>query len=188
MDITLADLWLPILLSAVFVFIASSVFHMLLPIHRKDYSGMPGEGAVLEAMRAQNLQPGDYMFPFCDSFKEMGEPEFQEKLKAGPVGTMTITPGFAMGKSLVQWFVFSIIVSALVGYVLTFACDRGADYMVVMRLAGTVGFMSYALGAVPNSIWKGLSWSTTAKFVFDGLVYGLVTGGTFGWQWPSIVG
>lgn len=188
MDVTLADLWLPILLSAVFVFIASSVIHMALPIHRKDYAGLPGEDAVLEAMRAQNVGPGDYMFPHCESFKAMNEPEYKAKLESGPVGTMTVVPGFAMGKALVQWFVYSVVVSVFVAYVLTFACAKDADYMVVFRLAGTVGFMSYALGTVPNSIWKGLNWGTTAKFVVDGLIYGLVTAGTFGWQWPSLMG
>jgi hypothetical protein len=27
-------------------------------------------------------------------------------------------------------------------------------------------------------------WGTTIKEVIDGLVYGLLTAGTFGWLWP----
>jgi len=185
MDVTLADLWLPTLLSAVFVFIASSVIHMALPIHRKDFAGLPGEETILDALRSQNVAPGDYMFPHCESFKEMNEPAHRKKLDTGPIGTLTIVPGFAMGKTLLQWFVYTIVVSVFVAYVLTFASPRGADYLDVHRLAGTVAFMAYALGTVPNSIWKGVRWSTTVKFVVDGLIYGLITGGTFGWQWPG---
>ena len=53
----LADLWLPILLSAVFVFVASSVLHMVLPIHKGDYKKPPGEDAVLESMRDRASRP-----------------------------------------------------------------------------------------------------------------------------------
>ena len=43
----------------------------------------------------------------------------------------------------------------------------------------------YALSNIMNSIWKGVRWGTTFKYVVDGIVYGLVTGGTFGWLWPK---
>jgi hypothetical protein len=60
----------------------------------------------------------------------------------------------------------------------------GAPYPVVFRVAGTAAFMSYGLGPVVNSIWKGQPWSVTLKEIFDGLVYGMLTAGTFGWLWP----
>ena len=44
--VALADLWLPILVSGVVVFVVSSVIHMLIPIHRGDYAKLPGEDAV----------------------------------------------------------------------------------------------------------------------------------------------
>jgi len=44
--------------------------------------------------------------------------------------------------------------------------------------------MSYGLGPIVNAIWKGQPWSVTLKEIFDGLVYGLLTAGTFGWLWP----
>ena len=104
--VALLDLWLPILLSAVFVFIASSVLHMVLPIHKADYAQLANEAEVLSAMREHGVSPGSYMFPHAGSMKEMGEPEFVEKLNLGPVGHMTILPNgpWNMGKSLGQWF------------------------------------------------------------------------------------
>ena len=36
-----------------------------------------------------------------------------------------------------------------------------------------------------DSIWYKKKWSTTVKNTIDGLIYGLLTGGTFGWLWPN---
>ncbi len=185
--VSLTQLWLPILLSAVFVFIVSSILHMVIPIHKGDFRRVPGEEKVLAEMRNHGIQPGSYMFPFADSMKECGSPEMLEKCKRGPVGFLTITPSGApgMGKSLVQWFLYSILVAVLVAYIGTLGAVRGAAFMPVFRLAGTAAILGYALGAFPDSIWKGTKWSITGKFVFDGVLYGLVTGATFGWLWPA---
>jgi hypothetical protein len=183
----LTELWLLILVSAVFVFLASSVIHMMLPIHKKDYGQMPAEDSVLEAMRGGGLPRGQYMFPFACSFKDFQEPEHVEKLNKGPVGFMTVLPNgpMNMGKQLTSWFIYCIVASVFVAYLADLALPAGADYMAVFRITGTVGFLAYGLGAVIDSIWKGQPWSTSLKFVFDGLVYALVTAGAFGWLWPA---
>ena len=185
--VALLDLWLPILLSAVFVFVVSSVFHMLIPIHKGDYKKLPREEAVLEGMRAQGVAPGAYMFPCAGSMKEMASPEMIEKLNRGPVGFMTVLPNgpMNMGKNLTQWFLYSLAVSIFTAYLATIVLPVGTDYMLVFRVTGTVAFMAYALGNVVDSIWKGVSWIVSLKFVFDGTVYALVTAGAFGWLWPS---
>ncbi len=186
---SLTDLWLPILLSGVFVFIASSILHMVIPIHKSDFKKMSGEEKVLAEMRTQGVQPGSYMFPCAGTMKNMGSPEMVEKFKEGPVGFLTVVPNGvpAMGKSLTQWFMFSILVGVLVAYVAALGLDRGAAYIPVFRLTGTVAILGYAIGGLQDSIWKGQSWGITLKFVFDGIVYGLVTAGTFGWLWPDAV-
>jgi hypothetical protein len=183
---SLADLWLAILLSAVFVFVASSILHMLLPIHKGDLKKLPGEAEVLEAMRNQGVQPGDYMFPCPASMKDCGSPEMVEKFKQGPVGNMTVVASGppSMGKSLVQWFLYCVLISFFAAYITTFSLEPGAHYLKVFRLTGTVAVVGYAFGSITNSIWKGTSWWVTLKFIFDGVIYGLLTAGTFGWLWP----
>lgn len=185
--VALIDLWLPILLAAVLVFVVSSILHMVIPLHRSDYRKLPGEADILEAMRAQGVSPGLYSFPFPASMKDMSSPEHLEKMDQGPVGLLTIIPNGPprMGKSLVQWFLFSILIGVFVGYVGSFVLAAGADYMTVFRLTGTVAILGYAFNTIPESIWKGLSWVTSAKFIFDGVVYGLVTAGVFAWLWPA---
>ena len=181
------DLWLPILLSAVFVFVVSSIVHMVLPIHKGDYRKMPGEASVLEAMRARGVQPGEYMFPCPESMKDMCSPGMVEKYNQGPVGILTVLPSGPprMGKCLVQWFLYLIVIGIFVGYITSLALTAGAEYMRVFRVSGTVAILAYTVCNLPASIWKGQKWSTTFKFMFDGMLYGLVTAGTFGWLWPD---
>ncbi|MHC4960449.1 MAG: hypothetical protein ACYTGN_19035 [Planctomycetota bacterium] len=185
----LTELWLPIVLSAVLVFVVSSIIHMALPIHKGDMQKLGGEEAVLESMRAQNVTPGSYMFPCAESMKAMGSPEMLEKFKRGPVGYMTVLPNGApaIGKNLVNWFLYSLVVGALVAYVAHHALAPGAKYYLVFRVTGTAAILGYAIGALQDSIWKGQSWKITGKFVFDGAIYGLCTAGAFAGFWPDAV-
>src|SRR6476661_3854175 len=114
------SLWLPIILSAVAVFVASSVIHMVLFFyHRDDYRKLPDEAGIMDALRKFNIPPGDYIFPKCDSPKEMKEPAFKEKWDKGPVGMMTVMPGGppALGKSLALWFLYCVVVGIFAAYI-----------------------------------------------------------------------
>ena len=184
---TLIDLWLPILLSAVFVFVASSVIHMCLPIHRGDFKKLPSEDSVLASMRAASVAPGAYMLPCADSMKDMCSPEIVEKQKLGPVGYLTVVPNgpMNMGKNLLQWFLFSVLIGVFVGYIATIGLSAASSGTDVFRMTATVAFLGYGVSNISDSIWKGVSWTITAKFLFDGLVYGLATGGAFLWMWPA---
>ncbi len=184
----LTELWRPILLSAVFVFIVSSVIHMLIPMHKGDYKKMKNEDAVLESMRANGVEPGQYMFPCAGSMKAMGTPEMKAKLEKGPVGWFTVLPpgGYNMGKSLAGWFVYSLIVGVLVAYVGWHALGPDAAYLAVFQITGAAAVLGYAIGVFNDSVWKGAPWSTTGKFIIDGVIYALVTAGTFGWLWPEV--
>jgi hypothetical protein len=183
--VPLAALWLPILLSAVIVFFASFIMHMVLPYHRGDYGELPDEPAIMAALRAAGVKRGLYMFPHC-SHKEMNTPAVQEKFKQGPVGHVTIFPSGppVMAKFLGLWFAYCLIVGFFVAYLTGHVLPSGVHYLQVFRVAGTAAFLAYGLGHLSNGIWKGQPWSFVIKEVVDGLVYGLLTAGTFGWLWP----
>ena len=183
--VALTALWLPILLSAIIVFVASSIMHMLLPYHRGDYQKLPKEDELLSALRAAGLKRGLYIFPFA-THQEMKSPALMEKYKQGPVGMMTVFPSGppVMPKFLGMWFVYCLIIGFFVAYLTGRTVASGAHYLVVFRVAGTAAFLAYGLGHLSNGIWKGQPWSTTIKEVIDGLVYGLLTAGAFGWLWP----
>jgi len=185
--VELSALWLPIVLSAVFVFIASSIVHMALPYHKSDCLKLANEEAVREGVRKANPKPGEYAFPRPESMKEMASPEMVKKYNEGPVGMLIVYPNQlpSMGKALLQWFLYCVFISFVVAYLATLALPKGLEYSNVFRFIGTAAIVVYATCNATNSIWKGSSWGTTLKFAFDGVIYGLVTAGTFGWLWPN---
>jgi hypothetical protein len=181
----LAVLWLPILLSAIFVFIASSIIHMVLPYHRSSYRQLADEDKVRAAIRAAGVTPGLYNFPYC-THKDMNSETVKAKQIEGPVGFLTIYPNgpVNLAKFLIQWFVFCLIVGIVVAYVAAHAAQPGATYRHVFGVVGTAAFLAYGVGGLSNGIWKGYPWRMVLLEAFDGLIYGLLTAGTFAWLWP----
>lgn len=186
--ISVFSLWLPILLSAVGVFVASSIIHMILPYHRTNMSAIENEDAFADAINPLNIAPGEYMFPHAGSPSAMNSPEYLAKLDRGPVGIMTILPTgpWKMGKSLIQWFIYSLFIGFFCAYLSVHALSAGTEYLRVMQMVGGIAFGCYAIGHIHDSIWYFRKWSTTFKFLFDGLVYSAITGGFFGWLWPAV--
>ncbi len=186
--VSLTALWLPILLSGVIVFIASSILHMVLPFHKKDYKKVPGEEKILEVMREIKVPPGNYVFPCPDNAKHMNTPEMLEKYNKGPVAFLTVMPNAVpnMPKHLAQWFLYSLFVGVLVAYMASRTVVAGAEYLTIFRVAGTTAFIAYSVAHISNFIWKGDSCSLTFKQVVDGLVYGLLVAGVFAWLWPEM--
>ena len=184
--VPIAALWLPILLSAVIVFVASSILHMVLPYHKSDYRKLPDEDKVVEALRTAGITPGPaYHFPHT-THKEMKSPEVVEKFKRGPIGLLTVIPSGApaMGKYLGMWFVYCVAVSIFMACVAAGTLVPGTQYPRVFHVVAIAAFLAYGVGQIQDSIWKGQTWGVTAKHVFDGLIYALLTAGTFGWLWP----
>lgn len=182
----LGSLWLPILLSAVLVFITSSIIHMVLRYHNRDYSRLPNEEAVRAAIRAGSPAAAQYVIPYCPEMKQMETPEMKQKYTEGPVAVLNVMRSGVptMGRPLVQWFIYALLVSLFVAYVAASSISSGSPYLHVFRVVGATAFLGYAAGQVPAAIWMGKPWSVAGKEVFDGLLYGLVTAGTFGWLWP----
>jgi len=183
--VPLTALWLPIVLAAVIVFVASSIMHMVLPYHRSDYRPLPDEEKVLAALRGAGLKRGLYNFPFC-THKTMKSPEVVEKFKQGPVGFITVFPSGppAMGKFLGLWFGYCLIVGLVAAFLAGSVVGAGASYRRVFHVVGLAAFLAYGIGPLVNGIWKGVPWSMVIKEAVDGLIFALLTAGTFGWLWP----
>jgi hypothetical protein len=179
-------LWLPILLSAVLVFVASSLIHMASPWHKSDYPKVPNEDRVRDALRALAIPPGDYMIPRPSSRQELRTPEFAEKVKTGPVVMITVMPNgpMSMGRNLGLWFVYCVAVSVFAAYIAGRALPPGTAYLEVFRFAGATAFIGYAVALWQMSIWYRRAWTTTIKATVDGLIYACLTAGTLGWLWP----
>ncbi len=182
----LMQLWAPILLSALLVFVASSVVHMVFKWHNADYQKLPNEDAVRTVVRAGNPTPGQYAVPHCHDQKEMGSPEMKQKWQEGPVALLWLKPNgvMGMGPLLGQWFIFNVAVSFFVAYIASHSLPIGTAYLTVYRVVGAITFVAYAAGTIPPAIWMGKPWSAAMKEAGDGLLYALLVAGAFGWLWP----
>ncbi len=182
----LHSLWLPILLSSVFVFVLSSLIHMATPWHKRDYRKVPDQDRVMDALRPFGIAPGDYMLPMASDMKEMRSQEFLDRLERGPVAVLTVLPNgmMAMARALTLWFLYLAVVSVFAAYVAGRALPPGARYLSVFRFAGVTAFAGYSLAVWQMTIWYRRSLGTTIRATIDGLLYALVTAGTLGWLWP----
>jgi hypothetical protein len=185
--VSIPELWLPILLAAILVFVASSIIHMFLGYHSGDFAKVPAEDRVRAALSETEIPPGDYAIPHAESAKAMGNPEFVEKMKEGPVALLTVRPKGppSMGPTFVQWFAFCAVVGVFAAYLAGRTLPAGAPYLEVFRVTGTAAFLGYALALWQGSIWYGRKWSTTFKSTLDGVIYAGLTAGVFGWLWPG---
>ena len=187
--VPLSSLVLPILVSAVFVFIASALLHMVVAAwHRGDLDRLPEEERVMDALRPFNLRPGNYAMPLPDGMAQMKDPAFVAKMTRGPVAFLNVRESGPpkMGKELTLWFLYCVLVSLFAAYVASRALGYGSSYLDVFRFAGTTAFAAYSVGLIQESIWWNRSWRATIKSMIDGLVYSLLTAGTLGWLWPRL--
>jgi hypothetical protein len=182
------SLWLPILVGAVLVFVASSIIHMVMPYHWSDWDPVPEEDAVMAELRRVGIGTGNYTLPHAGSMQAMKEEAYVEKRERGPVALITVVPSGmgGMGKQLTLWFLYSIVVGIFAAYIAGRALGPGDEYLQVFRFTGSAAFLAYAVGGLQESIWWGRGWGMTIKNTIDGLVYALVTAGAFGWLWPGM--
>lgn len=184
MHVALTALWLPIVLSAVAVFIASSLIWTVLQYHESDWRALGDEEQARAALRG--TAPGQYSLPHAAGAKARQDETWQAKFREGPAAMIIVVPhgSLAMGKQLSSWLVYTLVISTLIAYVAGTMLPPGTEYLKVFQVVGTVAALAYAGNAATGSIWFGHSWSRTVKDVIDGLVYGLLTAGIFGWLWP----
>ena len=184
--VTLEQLWIPIVLSAVLVFVASSLIHMVFKWHNSDYRKLPNEDDVRAAMRAGSPAPGQYVIPYCADMKDMQSPEMQKKFTDGPLAAMFVRANGAprMGPMLGQWFALSLVIAIVVGYLAAHTVPRTASFLGVARVVSLITFLAYGAGGVIGAIWWGKPWRSAMKELLDAFIYGLVTAVAFGWLWP----
>ena len=184
--VPLLSLWPSIVLSAVLVFLASWIIHMFLPNHRRDFAKLTNEDALLDALRSMNIPGGQYLAPYANTAAQMKQPEYVEKRKRGPSVLLTLIPGgdTGMGKSLVQWFIYLLVISLFTAYLAHHGVSAGTRHLSVFKFVGLSAFMAYALGHAHQSIWYRQAWRTPVVYFIDGLVYSLLTAGVFAYFWP----
>ncbi|HET6437601.1 MAG TPA: hypothetical protein VFG59_06055 [Anaeromyxobacter sp.] len=180
-----AHLWLAILLSAVLVFALSAASHMVLPWRRNEWRRISESGALQAALR--DLAPGLYAFPAPSDPKQQMSKEWMERWAKGPSGWLTLAPPgpVRMGRNMMLSFLVYLVVGFLVAYVAAHSLPAAPRFRAVFRIVGAVGFLSYGVGTIFNSIWYHRPWRAYLADFVDALLFGLVTAAVFGWLWPS---
>lgn len=186
MDVSILDLWLPIVSSGIAVFFLSFIAWMVLPHHRSDYGPVPDEDGTMAHFG--DIPRGQYMFPHCKDPQQMNDPDWLKKRNDGPSGMLTILPRGPqnMVQSMLQSFLFNIVISIVTAYLATIAFAKGADGTAVFRFTATAAFMGYAGALGWQAIWFFATWKSIGKMIADGLIYGIATGAAFMYMWPGI--
>ena len=187
MTVSLLDLWLPILLSAAAVWFWAFLSWAILPVHKKDFGGLPDEEAFLRAARELNLPPGNYGFPYCKDNAQRNDPAFMEKWKTGPSGLLNVwKPNCSMGMNMVLSFLVYLIVSIFVAYIgYAAGLPRGAGFSKIFQVLGAAGIVAYSFSFLPQMIWFQANANAKVAGILDGLVSGFVTGVLFAVMWPK---
>ena len=185
--VNVTELWLPILVSPVLIFLVSSVIHMLTPWHKDDYRTVPNEDGAMQALRPFGLAPGDYMMPRPSSMADMQSPAFLEKVRQGPKVVMTVLPAgpMTMTRNLVGWFAYLLVIAAIVGELYAMVLRRGADGHDVLHVTLITSFLGYAAALWQMTVWYNRSVGTTLRSTIDGLIYAAMTAGVFAYFWPG---
>ena len=179
----LASLWLPIIISGVVVYIASSISWMVMPHHKSDWKGVPDEDAFAKAMRELKIPEGHYMFPCHHYSGDMNSEEFKKRWEEGPTGIMSIWSGpMTMGRNMACTFLFYMSVNFVLAYLSGIAFDPGEEFMQVFRFVSTAGLLAYCAAGIPSAIWFRHRIVTN---LMDGFVYALLTGLVFALMWPA---
>jgi hypothetical protein len=187
----LLSLWLPIVLSAVAVWIVSTVFGLPFLHHKNDWIGMglSDEDALMEFLRTRGggIKPGNYLFPDFRTREAMESERVKNALERGPVGHLSVwQPPLGMGGKLAGTLIVYLVVSTLIAYLASITLPRTAetDFARVFRVVGTAGILAYSFAFIPNAIWFGAYMRTIVASIFDGVVFALITGAIFAWRWP----
>lgn len=181
----LPSLWLPILLSAVVVWIAAFVAWSFLPHHARDWTGLPDEGAFINAIRSLGIPPGRYCFPHCADRRMRKDPEFQRKWKEGPAGEFNLWRPVNMARNMALTFVVYLVIGFLVGYLAAATLQRGDSFGRFFQVTATAGILGYAFGHIPHAIWFQHGRNSILSTLADGVVYGLLTGLVFALLRPA---
>lgn len=181
----LTALWLPIIIIAAVLFVASFVAWVILPHHFGDWKKLDKEQEFMDAVSGLNIPAGNYMYPGTHTKEEQNSDEFRERYMKGPRGVLSTWAPPNMGVNLGLTFVFFLVTTAIIAYITLAALGRGAEFMKVFQIAGAIGVLTHASSGVLNAIWFR---RRIIMDVVDGVVYGIIIGLIFALMWPAVAG
>lgn len=183
----LVDLWLPILVATVALWMSSFVAWVVLPHHFEDFKELHCEQDLMNFLDERNVAAGSYFFPRPATAAGMNSKEHMQKYEKGPRGIMYVYEMPNMGLNMLKTVLYFLVVVTTIAYITHVACPpnlMSTNFTKVFRFAGTIGILVFASSGVLNKIWFTRRMWTD---IVDGVVYGLVLGMVFGvlWKYPG---
>jgi hypothetical protein len=176
------SLILPIVLSAVALFVASFLSWMVIQLHEKDWLKLNEEDAFMAAVRDCAIPEGSYMFPRAASAAEMKTEAFGKKYDTGPRGVLTVLPKANMGVNLGLTFGYFLAVSAGLGLLAALAFAPGAGFGTVFGFVFVAGVLAFLAAMVQHAIWfRG----RITGHVVESVAYAAIAAGLFAAFWPA---
>lgn len=183
--VSLTALWLPIVVSAVLVFIVSALVWTVLKIHDPEWNPLPNDDRIYPVLREARPAPGQYYFPAAMKEAEK-DPAVAASLKDAVSGYVYVNRQnpFDMRRNISFAIIHQFVIAIVVAYLAGRTLPAGTDYLAVFRVVGTAAVLAYCMGHITYSIWFAHAWRSTWKQIGEGLVYALIMAGVFGWLWP----
>ena len=183
MQASLIELWLPIVLSTVALFFASFLSWMVFQFHRSDWLKLQNEDEFLQGARKCGVEPGNYMFPGCNTPEEMKSESHKQKWEAGPRGVMTVFTKTSMAQNLALTFIYFLVANFCLAYLGTLALPLGAEFLRVFRFMSTAALLVYLTAIVSHAIWFRVR---IVGHVIDSVIFALIVGVIFAAMWPGV--
>lgn len=184
----IAKLWLPMLLSAVAVWLWALLACTILALHKKDWKPLPNDDAFANALRPLNLLPGVYCFPYFKDFKHFNDPAFQARWNAGPNGIIHVWRASQnMGATMLLSFLVYLVASFFIAYAGYAAMGPIVPHSKTFQVIGAMGVLAYSFAGLPNMIWFQANPRAKVTAVIDGIIMGLITGAIFAALWPATI-
>ncbi|MEQ8770792.1 MAG: hypothetical protein RIB60_09830 [Phycisphaerales bacterium] len=189
MDVAWTELWLPIIVAAVLLQIASTLLWAVLPWHKPDIQPLPDQAAFDAAVKPLGLKPGFYLAPCTHDGAEYKSEAFQKRYSEGPWMSLNVYPSKPnMGKNMALTFLVFLVACGVIGWVLSEALPAGTEYLRVFRVATACGVLAFVFGGLPNDIWFGKPTRWCVTGLIDAVIYALLAAGAFAAFWPEAGG
>jgi mannitol-specific phosphotransferase system IIBC component len=174
-------LWLPILVSAVVLFIASSIAWTVLTHHFHDHNKLPNEEEFMAQVRSMELPNATYIFPLYLSHKDAQNPDNVKRYNDGPRGVIMLWDVPNIGRNLGLTFLYFFIIATVTAYIGWASMGPGVGFLKAFQVIGAIGVLVFASSGQLNAIWFP---RRTLNDFLDGVVFGVLMGLVFGLLWP----
>jgi len=182
--VSVLALWLPILVGAVIVFVASAIIWMATPLHTPDVKPAPED--LEKAVGELKMERGHYAFPMGSGGpKDMKDPAFVERFNRGPWGTITISGKPNFGLNLIRTFSVYVVILLFVAYLTGRALPPGAAYMEVFQIAGAAAVLGFTFGGLPNDIFFAKPTRFVITSMIEAAILATLAAGVFAGFWPA---